>query len=315
MIMKLFNNIYMKVSVIVLVLLASCTDETRIPDILPAANVRIQFLNPADQLVNFADIANAAIKYSIFSENNNLETVELTFIYNNAATGLPEGPFVLKTYTQADFDAADGAIRDEIFTANALAILVGKASGADLNGGDNFVFSNETTLTDGRVFPSAVPGGNNNITPAIAGNAATEQFSVGWISYVACPVPAGYATGNYTVEQIAGPDDPFFGLPTRFGTEQVALVATSPIQRDLNVTYFTFGGVGFTFLLVCNEFLVADGSGVGCGSDLAWSHAPTPGVYADDDDSVLTIELLENVLGDCGLIQSEPLTLRLTKVE
>ena len=244
--MKIFNITYIKVAVIVLVLLASCTDETRIPDLLPAANVRIQFLNPADQLVNFADIANAAIKYSIFSENKDLETVELTFIYNNAATGLAEGPFVLKTYTQDDFDASNGAIRDETFTANQLAVIVGKTSGADLSGGDNFVFANRTTLTDGRVYPGPTPGGNNNITPAIAGNAATEQFSVGWTSYVACPVPDDYAKGKYLLEQIAGPNDPFFGNPTRFATEEVTLLEISPIQRDFEATYLTFG-VTFTF--------------------------------------------------------------------
>lgn len=310
-----FNMTYIKGLGFALMLFVSCSEETRIPEPLQAANVRIQFLTPVDQLVNFADIANARIKYNIFSENKNIEEVQLSLIYNNAATGLPEGPFILKTYTQDDFDAANGAIRDEIFTADQLAVLVGKSSGADLNGGDNFVVTNTTTLTDGRVYPAPTVGGNLNVVPAIVGNAATESFSVGWTSYVACPVPAGYATGKYLLEQIAGPDDPFFGNPTRFASEEVTLVASSPIQRDLDVTYFTFDGTGFTFLLVCNSFLISDGSGVGCNSDLQWANANPPSTYADGDDSVLTIQILENVLGDCGLTTAQPLTLRLTKVE
>jgi hypothetical protein len=295
-------------------LLASCSEETRIPGFLKAANVRIQFLDPADQLVNFADIANAQIMYSIFSQNRDIETVEITFIYNNAATGLAEGPFDLKTYTQDDFDAANGAIRNETFTADQLAVIVGKTSGADLSGGDNFVFSNVTTLTDGRVYPDVTPGGNSNITPAITGNAATEQFSVGWTSYVACPVPVGYATGKYLLEQLSGPDDPFFGNPTRFVSEEVTLVASSPIQRDFETTYFTFGS-DFTFLLVCGDYLINKGSGVGCGIGLRWTNENPPSSYDEADDDVLLINILENVDGDCGLNAAEPLTLRLTKVE
>jgi hypothetical protein len=315
MIMKLLNIRYLKVVGLVLVLFASCTEETRIPEPIRAANVRIQFLDPADQLVNFADIANAHIKYSIFSKNKDLESVELTFIYNNAATGLAEGPFVLKTYTQDDFDAENGAIRDETFTADQLAVIVGKTSGAELSGGDNFVFANKTTLADGRVYPSTTVGGNNNVVPAIVGNAATEQFSVGWTSYVACPLPANYATGKYNLEQIAGPNDPFFGNPTRFASGEVTLVASSPIQRDFNVTYFTFTNRVFTMLLVCENYLVNDDSGVACGPGLRWGTPGTPGTFDDTDDSVLIVEILENVNNDCGLPANEPLTFRLTKVE
>ncbi len=313
--MKLFNKTYIRVVALMLVLLASCTEETRIPEPIRAANVRIQFLDPADQLVNFADIANAQIKYSIFSKNTDIESVELTFIYNDAVTGLAQGPFVLKTYTQDDFDAENGAIRNETFSADQLAVLVGKTSGADLSGGDNFVFANRTTLTDGRVYPSTTVGGNSNVVPAIVGNAATEAFSVGWTSYVACPVPAAFATGKYNLEQIAGPDDPFFGNPTRFAPEEVTLVASSPIQRDFNVTYLTFTNRVFTMLLVCEDYLVNDDAGVGCGPGLRWGTPAIPGTFDDTDDSVLIVEILENVNNDCGVPANEPLTLRLTKVE
>jgi hypothetical protein len=315
MIMKLFNITYMRVVAVALILFASCTEETRIPEPIAAANVRIQFLDPADQLVNFADIANAQIMYSIFSKNKNLESVELTFVYNNATTGLAEGPFVLKTYSQDDFDAANGAIRDEIFTADELAVIVGLTSGADLSGGDNFVFANRTTLTDGRIYPSNTVGGNSNVVPAIVGNAATESFSVGWTSYVACPVPATFATGKYNLEQIAGPDDPFFGNPTRFAPAEVTLVAASPIQRDFNVTYLTFANRVFTMLLVCENYLVNDDAGVGCGPGLRWGTPAIPGTFDDTDDSVLIVEILENVNDDCGIPANEPLTLKLTKVE
>ena len=312
--MKIFNKSFLRAVSLAFVVMVACTEEDRIPQFLTAANVRIQFAAPADQLVNFSDIANAQIRYSIFSENKDLENVEITFIYNNALTGLPEGPFPLKTYTQSDFDAASGAIRDETFTAEQLATIVGKTAN-DLSGGDNFVFSNKTTLKDGRVYPSVTVNGNSNVTPAITGNAATESFSVGWTSYVACPVPNGFATGKYTIEQTAGPDDPFFGNPTRFAPGEVTLAASSPIQRDFNVTYLTFTNRVFTMLLVCNQFLVNDDAGVGCGAGLRWGTPVTPGTYDDADDSVLIVQILENVNSDCGVPANEPLTLKLTKVE
>jgi hypothetical protein len=127
-------------------------------------------------------------------------------------------------------------------------------------------------------------------------------------------LPEGFATGDYFLEQIAGPEDSFFGNPTRFESEVVNLNASSPIQRNLNVTYFTFDSRPFSFLLICNKFLVNQGASLGCSVGLRWTNANPPGVYDLSDDSVLIIEILENVDGDCDLPAGEPLTLKLTKI-
>jgi hypothetical protein len=304
MIMKLFNNIYMKVSVIVLVLLASCTDETRIPEPIKAANVRIQFGTAEDQNFNFAVIETAQIKYSIFSENKNIESVELTFMYNNALTGIPEGPFVLKTYGQQDFDNNNGAIRDEVFSSNQLAIIMGKTGFADLNGGDSFVFANKTTLTDGRVYPAAVPGGNNNITPGIAVNAATEQFSVGWTSYVSCPIDVDFSgtytlstdlcanadlNGDGTVEGVPGPG------PAGITGPVILTSLGGPVYKMAGFTmYGAFANREINILLVCDNVIVPNQiPGLACanGPVLMNTAVSGAGTYDPGDNATLTFSI------------------------
>lgn len=299
------------------IIMTSCEDEdaVRIPETSDGVNLRIQ-QHPDFVNMRADDIENAKLVFSLFSENKNLQEVSLTIEYYNFAEDKVYARKPLRTYSQADFDAADGAIRDVTVTSQELATLF-EIQVSDIGGGDRYDVFNLTTLTDGRIFPDTLnlPGGviAPNLTPNIANSAATTSFSVGFRSYVACPVPAGYATGDYLLEQIAGPDDPFFGNPTRFTSEVVNLTATSPIQRNFEVTYLTFDERRMSFLLICGSFLVNQKPGLGCSSDLRWTNATPPGSYDVSDDSVLIVELLENVDGDCGIPAGEPLTLRLTK--
>ena len=316
---------YLSISAVVLLLflgITSCVDEEkiRVPEFIEAANVRIQ-LDPDYSSLDASDITNAKLQFSMFSENTNLQSVVLTAqLYSFAKDSLSEVVEML-VLDQSDFNADNGSIMDIALSSAFLAEKFGLPGGInDLGGGDRFDFFNTTTLTNGMVFPDTILQGTGfetvNVTPNIINSAATSSFSVGFTSYVACPVPAGFATGKYIVEQTEGPSDPFFGGPTRWLNEEVTLTAVSPIERTFNGTYFTFDNRRFNFLLICGVVLVAEtGSGLGCGGPgLGWKGDTPPGTYDQADDSVITIKLLENSTGGCGLPVDEPLTLVLTKV-
>lgn len=294
-------------------------DAIRFPEFKEAANVRIQ-VDEDYQSLKADDLANAKLVFSVFSENTNIQSVVLSGTYYDFFADSLHDRVVVRTWTQSDFDANDGAIRDVTLTSDELAQLFGKNNGADLNGGDRFDFYNVTTLTNGLVFPDTLnlPNGDVlNVTPNIINSAATTSFSVGFQAYVACPTDISFGTGDYLLEQISGPADPFFGQPTRFATEVVTLTALNPIQRKFACTYFTFEGMEFNFLLICGGFVIADQSaGLGCGGPgLIWGSAADPGTYDVNDDSEFIINILENIAGDCGLPVGEPLTLRLTKIQ
>lgn len=292
-------------------------DAIRFPEFEEAANVRIQ-VDEDYQSLKADDLANAKLVFSVFSENTNIESVVLSGTYYDFYTDSLYEKAVVRSWTQADFNSNNGAIRNVELTSDELAQLFGKSSGTDLSGGDRFDFFNLTTLTNGMVFPDTIdlPTGEVvNVTPNIINSAATTSFSVGFQAYVACPTALTFGIGDYLLEQIAGPDDPFFGMPTRFATEVVTITALNPIQRSFLCTYLTFDEVEFNWLLICGNNIIADDSGISCGTGLFWGTPGTPSTYDVNDDSEFILEIAENVAGDCGLPVAEPLTLRLTKIQ
>ncbi len=316
------NIKYLLLIIGIILAFQSCEDEEkiRLPEFEDAANVRIQ-LDPDYSSLDASDITNAKLVFSVFSENKNIESVVVSAVYYSFQNDSTTHPVEILSLTQSDFDAADGAIRNQEFTAQFLATQFGLPGGSsDLGGGDRFDFFNLTTLTNGMVFPDTILSETDhetvNVTPNIINSSGTTSFTVGFTAYVACPVPDGFALGDYMFEQIAGPADPFFGNPTRWANEVVTLTQVSPIERTFNGTYFTFDNVGFNFLLICGNVLVGTtASGIGCGGPgLNWTGATPPGTYDELDDSVILIEIMENVDGGCGLPAAEPMTLILTKI-
>ena len=294
--------------------LFSCRNEeaVRFPDFKDAANVRIQ-VDPDFSYFDFSDIANARLKYDVFSENTNLDEVNIYFVYT-PAVGSASDPILIKTYTQADFSAAKGAIRNEEITSadvtSALGITV-----ADLAGGDQFVFLNYTTMADGTVYPSESLPGFVNVDPGFDPAAGTASFTTRFNAIVGCPLEAAF-TGTYALEQIAGPNDPFFGFEDRWTAANVTLTATNPIARRFLGTYLTFDSRAFNFTLLCGAVSVPKtSSGLSCGGpSIAWVSDPNATFqYNPADDSEIIIEILDNVDPACGIAQNEPLTLRLTK--
>lgn len=211
----------------VLSLFSACQDEDaiRVPEIADAPNVRFQW-DPLYGFINFDDLENTFVRYDLFSESTNIETVELQTIY--ASVSGTNDTAIVKTYTQADFNSNSGAIYDEDISANDLATAFGITL-ADFSGGDSFIFNNITTLTDGTVYPSPTINGNSNVSPTIVGQSATASFTTSNTAYVGCPSDASSIVGTYmaTIVTQNSAGNPPFGLPNT-SSREVTVTTSSP---------------------------------------------------------------------------------------
>jgi hypothetical protein len=284
-------------------LIIACEDEDtiRVPDFGTGANVRIQ-LNQELTNLNFDDIQNASIEYSVFSENTDIESIVLTVVYNNAATATATDPIAFKTYTQASF--SNGEIRNERVTSSELASLIGLNGPGDFNGGDFLVFSNVTTLTDGQVFPSETIGGNLNVPPGIVNSAATQIFSVGWTSFVACPLPFNF-DGNYRVVATSGCADGFAPDVTDDPNdiETVSLTQVNgPIYNLSGFTSFGFDGRNVDILFICGQVLIINKSPqLGCGgTSVVYNTAVSGAGTYDTAAEEFTFTLIYDSVTTCG---------------
>jgi hypothetical protein len=194
---------YTSLIFILLLLFIGCEDPDaiRIPDFEEGANVRI-VMDPEYSSLRADDLNNAKLVFSIYSENTNLDIVEISASYYNFAQDSNYSRRIVKTYTQSDFNAANGAIRDVTLTAAELANIFGVGEATDLGGGDRFDFYNVTTLTNGLVFPDTISlstGDFLNVTPNIINSAATTSFTSSFTAYVSCPFIVNDAVGTYEV--------------------------------------------------------------------------------------------------------------------
>lgn len=295
--------------------LFGCEDEdaVRVPELREGASLRVVFPDPLLSFFNFEDPAQSRVQFDLYTQNNNIDSVNIYATYTDASSGVvypvkeqgqPQKRQLIKTYRQSDF-GSDGSIQDAAITLSEVAEAFGLTL-ADVEGADVVNFFHEVVLTDGRTFPEAIelPDGfeSNTITPDIEGRGIqTSSFNAGFTAYVACPLPAGYATGLYRIEQIAGAPDPFSGAAGRFAPMQVNITQTSPIGRRFSPTYYGFEGRTFNFNLVCGDVIVPKtGAGLSCGGpSLGWRSAATPGNYEITSDGELLLEILDNPDGAC----------------
>lgn len=301
------------------VVFAACEDEdaVRVPDLQTGATLRLQFNGPT-----YLDMENretATLDFDLFTVNNDISEVNLYMTYVDFEEDSTYETRIYRNYSQGDFDA-EGAIRNVTIGIDDIASLYGIPS-ERVTGGDQVLIATEMILEDGRVYPNDVelPDGSTSTNTPDVVNASTSSFNIGFQAFAACNVPSSYAVGRYNLEQISGPADAFFGLPTRWAAEEVNIAATSLIQRTFQGTYFTFNNRTFNFLLICDNIIVTPtGGGIGCSGTLTWTGAsPTAGSYSLDEDGVITLSLIDNFTDDCGptLPGSQPLVLQLTPVE
>jgi hypothetical protein len=300
---------------------AACEDDdaVRVPDFQTGATLRLQFTDAAYTFLDMDDRANAKLEFDLFTVNDDIDSANLYMTFIDFETNTTFDTRLFETFEQADFDS-EGAIRKVDITIPEIAALYGIPE-SEVSGGDQVLIATEVVLEDGRRYPDNVllPDGTLAFNSPDVANATTSSFNLGFQAFAACAVPTTFAVGTYELEQISGPDDPFFGNPTRWAPETVTVTATSLIQRRFQGTYLTFTNRTFNFLLICENIIVTPtGGGVGCSGTLTWAGAsPAAGSYAlgEGGDDVFEITLLDNITGDCGIPANEELVLRLTKVE
>lgn len=196
---------------LIFLLSLSCEESIRTPDITEGVNVRVQF-SEGKSYFDFSDLSNSEIEYSVFTENNNISTIEigLTFIPDgiNEASRIVFDSFILD-----EFD--DGALTRSISSIE-MAELLGYNSIYDFVGGEMFNFDVVVTLDDGSVYPAITietPGKkteNTNISPNIQ-ETATTSFTQNFSTFVGCPsqMVEGTYIGNATDPALPCSNDPF----------------------------------------------------------------------------------------------------------
>lgn len=231
----------------IFIIIQSCEDQEsiRFPEIEEAANVRIQ-VSEDYSFLDASDITNAKFVYSVFSENKNIESVIISAEYYNFENDTTYARRELIKYTQADFDATDGSIFNEEFTAQFLAEKFGLLNGAsDLGGGDLFNFDNITKLTNGMQFPDTIlsetPFETVNVTPNILQSAATTSFTAIFFTFVGCP---STLEGTYITVTNAQSTDECCPNPVVVESE-VTITRTGPVNYQ--VTNFASGTYSYWY--------------------------------------------------------------------
>lgn len=152
----------------------ACSDESRVPEFEDGPNVRI-ILDPGSAELNSAsDLSQTKIKFDLYSENNNLNEVDIRVQLN--ATGTPVS--VIK-FTQADFDNGGQMIKGAELTLTQVATTLNLPGGlSGFKSKDKLTFFNFTTMMNGVTYPSPTVGDKNtNLSPAIKGANATGSFT------------------------------------------------------------------------------------------------------------------------------------------
>lgn len=215
--------------------LLACEENIRIPEFQDAPNVRIQ-VRETNNFFNLSELTTTKLVYDIFSENyNDIDTVEISVRYQKAGNpacnqGGCLGPFLVKTYTKSDLSAGKGIIMAEEITMTELLALTGLTA-ADIGGGDQFLFANKTTMTDGRVYPTFNPVTGQDNVPTIY-DTPGASFTGSFGGVVGCPFDINELVGMYDlivdswevavighseVEIIAGPGENQFTAKNIFG--------------------------------------------------------------------------------------------------
>jgi hypothetical protein len=312
--MKKILNIFLLIGAFVVVLTAcEDTDTIRIPE--PERVVSMRLVVDTDFL-DALDIPNATLEMSVYTEVSTISTVDLYVDYFSFSQDSTYDRALVATISGTQFDS-QGIIENFVLTSLSISDAVG-IDIADMSGGDRLDFAIFTTLDDGRVYPDSVGFGDYlNVNSNILNATGTTSLTTSFTRFVACPVPNGYLLGDYSWEHVSGPTDPFFGSGPIITEGTVTISATSPIGRTMgNLTYATFGGGNFNFLLVCNNVLIPyTPAPASCGGGLGWTgDAGNIFVYDDADDSEILLNLFHNPLGDCGLASNDPWLVRLTKL-
>jgi hypothetical protein len=214
----------------------ACNDEVRIPEFEDGPNVRI-VLDASSAAINyFSDLSQAKVKFDLYSEGHNIQTVDIRVQRNGTGT-----PVSVATFTQADFDNNGGVIKGVELTLPSLATKLNLGSISGFKGADQLKFLNFTTLTNGVVYPSTTVNGQLNLSPTVQQASATTSFTSNFNVALVCP--STIPEGDYTASQ-SNPDD-WFGSAT---TKQVTITRVAGTTNQYLISDVSAGGYAFCCL-------------------------------------------------------------------
>jgi hypothetical protein len=152
----------------------ACSDESRIPEFENGPNVRIIPDAASSKINSTSDLSQVKIKFDLYSENNDLNVVDLRVQLNGTGT-----PVSVIKFTQADFDNGGEMIKGAELTLTQVATTLNLPGGlTGFKKDDKLTFFNFTTMMNGVTYPSPTAGNNNtNLSPAIKGANATGSFT------------------------------------------------------------------------------------------------------------------------------------------
>jgi hypothetical protein len=220
----------------------SCRDESlvRIPPLESGPNVRLVLQTPSINF--FGDLTTAIIEFDTYSESKNLQLVDIRVFL--ASGGVNSDTVSAVTFTQADFDNKNGVIKGTKLALSDVATAIGVPGGlAGLQGADQLIFLNYTTLTNGATYPSATVTVNGvthtNLNPAIPAANITTSFTSNFVVSLTCP--STITEGAYTATQ--NDADVWFGGPGPLpSTNQVTITKVAGTDNQYLISDVTAGG-------------------------------------------------------------------------
>lgn len=200
MYLNLMKKFAFNVVLLIFSSLFSCEESERIPEPNEAVNVRIRF-SEGKSYFDFSDLSNAEIEYSVFTENKNIESIEIGLIVILDENTISDR-IIFEIFTLKDF--MSGSLTKSI-NAKEIAISIGYTGIDDFVGRELFHFDVVVTLNDGRVFPnlnvntSETEIVNTNVSPNIQ-QATTASFTQNFSTFLGCPteIIGGTYIGNAT---------------------------------------------------------------------------------------------------------------------
>jgi len=191
--MKNILNKWMSVVLFFATVVSCSGPEGNLPGgILNGVNSRVVFNDyPDNAYLKVTDLANASMKFDLYSANTDIDHIDFTATYKNQVGYVsPSKP----VFTVNGSDFVKGKVTALTKTATELAALFGVEGGiAGLAPGESFTFTQKAYLKDGRTFDAT------NSAPSIAAS-ATGSFTAPFTVFIACPsFVVADAVGDWTI--------------------------------------------------------------------------------------------------------------------
>jgi len=217
----------------------SCKQEDNKPaGILYGVDARAVFAYPDNTYINFADIANAAVKFDLYTHSPDIAKIEYSASYTNFASGTTTAKAIVLTVTGSQFQ--NGKVLGLTIKATDIATALNLPGGtAGLAGGDSFNFTTKAYLKDGRTYDAS------NLAPSI-GASTTSSFTSFFGAFVGCPSDQVAIAGTYTAYDDYNDGGEPTGVPH---TVTITFVGPQPFRYHVTdhtgQLYVPYGGTSY----------------------------------------------------------------------